>query len=142
MNHRVSVVLAVFSLIAVSTVRSQEGGALVVAETPVFCSASLQVLRAEIMALWEPMDVVVYINCLAFGQERTLESGIVSAFPADGTPGTRYTISCQNNAITVRESTQPATRFNLTAQAYTACTECADVAAAADICPAGEFQLT
>lgn len=136
MKHRGSVLLSLLTLAVL--VFGQEGGEpvgeTIALEVPVFCESSLEVLRAEIVSLWEPAAVDVFINCLAFGAEGRLETGIVSAMPRDGTPGTRYMLSCQNNAILAVQSTQPARRFNLTQQEFTACVECRDVAVAGDIC--------
>ena len=128
MKHRGSVLLSLLALAAL--VCGQEGGAL---EARVFCASSVDVIRAEIVALWDPAKVEVYVNCLAFDAERKLETGIVSAMPRDGTPGTRYTLNCQSNALLAMQSNQSATRFNITQEASTTCLECRDVEVTADI---------
>ena len=134
MKHRELVLLPLLALAAL--VCGQEGvvpaGEAVGLEVPMFCESSLDVIRAGIIASWPAADV--YINCLAFGAERSLETAIVSAMPRDGTAGTRYVLTCQSNALLVMQSTQPPRRFNLTQQEFTACVECRDVAVAADIC--------
>ena len=141
MKHRASLLLSLLALVAL--VRGQEGGQPAgegaALEAPVFCESSLEVLQTEIVALWDPMDVSVYINCLSFGTERRLETGIVSAFPRAGGAGTRYVVSCQNNALVAIASAQPARPFNITRQPYTACVECVDAAVMADICPERKF---
>ena len=111
-----------------------EGTGMMV-RTP-FCASSLDMIKAEISRQWNPGEVTVYFNCLAFGRERALESGIVSIFPNDGvTPGTRFTLTCREDILLIAESNQPARRFNLTAQTYQACAECIDASAVNDICP-------
>lgn len=142
MKHRESVLLSLLALAAL--VCAQEGGvpageAVGFDRVPMFCQSSLEVIRAGIVASWPAADV--YINCLAFGAERNLETAIVSALPLDGTPGTRYVLTCQSNALLVMQSTLAPRRFNLTEQEFTACVQCRDVTAAADICER-KFQIT
>lgn len=144
MKHRG---LVFFLLTLAALVFGQEGGApgkeTVALEAPVFCEGSVAVIRAEILALWDSTELDVFINCLAFNGDRRLENGIVSAMPRDGAPGTRYMLSCRNNALVAMQSNQPAIRFNLTEQAYTACVNCRDLETANDICNENsKFQAT
>ena len=141
MKHRGSVLLSLLALAAL--VFGQEGGApggeTVALEAPAFCEGSVAVLRDEIMALWNPTEFDVFINCLAFNERRRLETGIVSAMPRDGTPGTRYVLNCRNNALLAMQSNQSAIQFNLTQQDITVCEKCQDAAATANICVNRKF---
>ena len=139
--------LVILSLSLSRHVLGQEGGTPAAGEETgmaariPFCASSQEVLRGEILRQWNPGEATVYINCLAFGREGALETGIVSVFPNDGTPGVRFTLTCREDILLIAQSTQPARRFNLTAQTYQACSECIDVSAVADICPLDRREL-
>ena len=141
MKHR-GLVLSLLALAAL--VFGQEGGApggeTVALETPAFCEGSLAVLRAEILALWSPTEFDVFINCLAFNEERRLETGIVSAIPRNGAPGARYMLNCRNNALLATQSNHSAIQFNLTQRELAVCVECEDVEVIADICKRGKLK--
>ena len=100
-----------------------------------FCSGPLDVIREGILNLWDPAEFTAVINCLAFGREGALETGIVSAFPNDGTPGTRFVVSCREDTLLVTTSAQPARQFNITAREFQACAECVDGPNVLNICP-------
>ena len=102
---------------------------------PSFCASSLDIIMAEINALWDRTQFNITINCLAFGRERMLETGIVSVFNIDGTPSARYVLRCQGNALTATQSPQPVSRRSIMNRDYRACVECEDATNPADICP-------
>ena len=106
-----------------------------------FCSSSVEVLSEEILRVLEYREYDVYINCLAFGEERQLESGVVSRFPQAGDINrteARFVLACENNALLIKSSEQPAIRLNLTAEPHHTCVHCTDAANEADVCPANE----
>ena len=106
----------------------------ITSDTPSFCASSLDVIMAEIRALWAEDRLNVTINCLAFGRERMLESGIVSTVRPGGRLLTRYTLRCRGNALTATQSAQQPLPTDIVDLPYRACVECEDVAVAADIC--------
>jgi hypothetical protein len=129
---------AVLSLFLLSAASAQEPPPVEETATtnvPSFCQSSLDIIMTEIMVLWDPRQFNVTINCLAFGRERMLETGIVSVFNLDGTPSARYVLRCQGNALTATQSPQPTSRRNIMSRDYRACVECQDATNSADICP-------
>ena len=102
-----------------------------------FCSGSIESIRAGIMDIFldGAVEVTPVINCLAFGMEGALETAVVSAFPINGTPGTRFIVTCREDTITVTTSALPARQFNITARDFQACAECVDGNNILDICP-------
>ena len=108
---------------------------------PSFCASSLDIIRAEINNLWDPRLFNITINCLAFGRERMLETGIVSVFNVDGTPSARYVLQCQGNALIATQSPQPVSRRDINSRGYRACVECEDATNPADICPNRKYIL-
>lgn len=92
-------------------------------ETTPFCNSSTEVLIEELLTLFSEYNTT--INCLAFGPERNLESGVMSVFQTNGTPVGRYNLSCQSNALTARElNGQNASRMDIRDKEYHACVEC------------------
>lgn len=128
---------AVLSLFLLSTSAQEPPPVEETATTniPSFCASSLDVIMAEIKTLWDPLQFNITINCLAFGRERMLETGIVSVFNTDGTPSARYVLRCRGNALIATQSPQPVSRRDIRNRNYRACVECEDATNPADICP-------
>lgn len=132
--------LAVLTVLSLFLLSASAQDLLPVEETattniPSFCSSSLDIIMAEVNTLWDPTQFNMTINCLAFGRERMLETGIVSVFNLDGTPSARYVLRCQGNALIASQSPQPVSRRNIMNRPYRACVECEDATNPADICP-------
>ena len=129
---------AALSLFLLSTASAQDPPPVeetAATNIPSFCQSSLDIIMAEIKQLWDPRMFNITINCLAFGRERMLETGIVSVFNLDGTPSARYVLQCQGNALTATQSPQPVSRRDIMNRNYRACVECQDATNPADICP-------
>ena len=143
----VTVLFALLSLLVVRTAHGQEshGGEGGSEGSTTFCAGSVEALRTEIMRLLNSEEYTVYINCLAFGEERELETAIASRFPRNNDQNktaTRFVFQCQNNGLLGLPSDQPAIRFNLTAQSYRACVHCEDAENMTDVCPENERKFS
>ena len=144
---------ATLSLVLLQSVHGQEAGTpmppgegAIGVEMPVaFCSSSLENIQNGLLDIFRDgtPEVNPIINCLAFGMEGALETAIVSAFPIDGTPGTRFIVTCREDTITVVTSAQPARQFNITARDFQACAECdPNGVNILDICPENRSEQT
>lgn len=120
-------------------VRAQEGGhgeeVVEAVEIAQFCTSSTKVLLEEILELFDSHDYNITINCLAFGQERNLESGVISVFRLDGTTSGRYSLACQRSSLKAQELLgQNASRLDIRDEEHHACLECRPTEAPEEIC--------
>ena len=132
------------ALVALS-VRAQEGGhegeaanpavEATGGETTLFCTSSMKVLMAELETLFSHDEYNTTINCLAFGPERTLEGGVLSVFPLDGTTPGRYNLTCQKNALKARQLIGlNASSMDIGDEDHHACLECRPTEVPEEIC--------
>lgn len=90
------------------------------------CAVSHQRLNVIYRELFSE-ELTVYVNCLSFDLTGALESGIVSgvneANGANGLGDSRLVLSCMEDVIIIKPSTETPLALNMTS---TACLSCAD----------------